>query len=313
MSAIQWRVIWPEDSGDFVPSAAPTLTKCFDEIERDKLFWDSKTAREYRITIRLWAEITGDPPIDALTADHITAFTRGLMARPGRGAPISPNTIRKHLRQLRAIINAADFPGVRMPKLQLPPARKTAREVWTSEAIQRIAEARPTIAPELTRPVPPRQWWRSLVVILYNTAWRIGTALAARWDWIDGNWITVPAEAIKGRRAARRWYLNRHAIAALASIKQDEDPRIFPWSGCVLTLQRNRRRMLRQIGLPDGPRCGFHRLRRSSLSAIAKINPLVAAITAGHASGDVLAQHYLSDEVIAEVLEKLPQPFGPTT
>ncbi|GAB4137760.1 MAG: hypothetical protein Kow0040_24590 [Thermogutta sp.] len=310
MSAIQWRVIWPEDSGGFVPSAAPTLTKCFDEIERDKLFWDSKTAREYRITIRLWAEITGDPPIDALTADHITAFTRGLMARPGRGAPISPNTIRKHLRQLRAIMNATDRPDVRMPKIAFPPARKTAREVWQNDDLRRIADARTTIEPALTRPVDPAAWWRALVILIYNTAWRIGTAMAARWDWIQGNWITVPAEAIKGRRASRRWYLNRHAIRAIETVKQNADPRIFPWSGCALTLQRHRRRILRGIGLSDGPRCGFHRLRRSSLSAIAKINPLVAAITAGHASGDVLAQHYLSDDVIAAVMERLPQPFA---
>ena len=143
---------------------------------------------------------------------------------------------------------------------------------------------------------------------MYNTAWRIGTALQVRWEWIDGNWITVPPEATKPKEIGRRYYLNQAVMAALDPIRRDSG-RIFPWNGAMLSLQRWRRRIAAKVGVPVDERFGFHCLRRTALSAIAAINPLVARIMAGHAIRDVLAEHYISDDVIRATLEQLPQPW----
>jgi len=97
-------------------------------------------------------------------------------------------------------------------------------------------------------------------------------------------------------------------MAALDPIRRNSG-RIFPWNGAMLSLQRWRRRIAAKAGIPVDDRFGFHCLRRTSLSAIAMINPLVARMVAGHAIHDVLAEHYISDDVIRATLEQLPQPW----
>lgn len=130
-----------------------------------------------------------------------------------------------------------------------------------------------------------------------------------RWEWLDGEWINVPPEAMKRREMGRRYYLNSPARRALDGIRQAAGP-IFPWSGAMVSLQRWRRRIATRVGLPTNELYGFHCLRRTALSAIAAINPLVARIVAGHAIHDILADHYISDQVITDTLEPLPQPWG---
>lgn len=309
------KVFWPDDAS----SASSTLTLGYlfeKEILPRRPFWDPRTRAEYVSTVHLWCQITGDPPVRQIDEKTIAGFCTKLMTRRGKnGQQLSKNTVRKHLRHLKAMLRILGPRTVRgigllreLPLIEMPRPIHRIVTTFTPQEMRSLASASEYFQTTLTHPVPARDWWHSLIVILFNTAWRIGTALSVRWEWINDSWIDVPAEAMKRRDCARRFYLNTASRKALDKIRCETGP-IFPWHGTVTTLQRWRRRLQRKIGLPEDALHGFHCLRRTALSTIALINPLVAKIVAGHAVQDVLATHYISETVIQTTLEQLVQPW----
>lgn len=296
-----------------------TLTALFEkEILPRRPFWDPRTLAEYNSTIHLWEEITGDPPVSQIDDRLITQFAAGLAARKGKaGRGLSRNTIRKHLRHLRAMLRLLGPRATRgigllaeLPVIEWPRPAMRPITTFTMNELRALRDAASDFQTPLTAPIPSDRWWIAMVTVLYNTSWRIGTALQLRWEWIQGNLAVIPAEAHKRGDAGRRYYLNTHARQALNSIhRKDSNGLVFPWNGAILSLQRWRRRIARKCGIPDDELHGFHCIRRTALSEIAKLNPLVARIMAGHAIHDVLAEHYISDDVIASTLEQLPQPW----
>lgn len=308
------RVFWPDGNGR---GQQPTLSEAFEqEILPRRPFWDARTVAEYRSTLNLWAKITGDPPLSEIDDRLISRFSAELLRRPGKraGAMLSRNTVRKHLRHLKAMLRQLGPRATRgigllseIPVIEAPRPAQRPVTTFSRAQLRSLVEGASFFQTPLTHPIPSGVWWRALIVVLYNTAWRIGTALSVRWEWVDGDWINVPPEAMKRREMGRRFYLNSAARRALGTIRQDSGP-IFPWAGAMLSLQRWRRRIAARVGLPTNELYGFHCLRRTTLSAIAAINPIVARIVAGHAIHDVLADHYTSDQVIVDTLERLPQP-----
>jgi integrase len=308
------KIFWPEGSRSPRPLS---LSEAFErEILPRRPFWDSKTLAEYFSTLNLWAQITRDPPITEIHEKVIAYFAAELLRRPGRrpGTTLSRNTVRKHLRHLKAILRVLG-PKARggigllreIPIIESPRAAQRPVTTFSRDQVRSLLEGAFFFQTPLTHPIASCAWWRALIIVLYNTAWRIGTALSVRWEWVDGDWINVPPEAMKRGDIGRRYYLNSPARRALGTIRQKTGP-IFPWAGAVMTLQRWRRRIAERTGLPTSELYGFHCVRRTALSAIAAINPLVARIVAGHAMHDVLADHYISDQVIVDTLERLPQP-----
>lgn len=306
-TAARLRIFRPDNDKE-------TLATAFWERLAHK--WDARTTAEYASTAKLWAQTTGDPPLDAITDETVGFFAEKLADRQGRRGNLSPNTIRKHLRQLRAILNELgpkrNGRGLgliqQIPYCPLPKPRRQPPVAWTPQQIAQLANAADFFQAD-TAPIPPAQFWKTLIRLIYNTAMRIGTALALQWDWIDDTgWIAIPAEAMKGKAVGRRFYLNSATRRDLDALPRD-DPHIFPWKHSTMTLQRCRRHVQKCAGLPEDDRHGFHAIRRASLSAIATLNPLIARIVAGHSQGDVLLEYYISPDVIAATLEQLKQPF----
>jgi len=309
------RVFWPDGNGR---GQQPTLSEAFErEILPRRPFWDARTVAEYTSTLNLWAKITGDPPLSEIDDRFISRFSAELLRRPGKraGAMLSRNTVRKHLRHLKAMLRQLGPRATRgigllseIPVIEAPRPAQRPVTTFSWDQLRGLLDGAKYFQTTLTHPIASADWWRTLVVVIYNTSWRIGTALKLRWEWLDGPWVNVPAEAVKRRETGRRYYLNATTGQALATIRRDSGP-IFPWAGAMISLQRWRRRIAAKVGLPTSDLYGFHCLRRTALSAIAVINPLVARIVAGHAIHDVLADHYISDQVIADTLERLPQPW----
>ena len=316
MTRARLRLFFPDDE-----MPGPTLSDLFDEILLSKQGdWDRRTEAEYRATLRVWSQIMGPIPVSEITEDAIAQFTRGLADRPGRRGTMATNTIRKHLRQLRCLLHEigprrngrglgylAEIPYIRMPAATRRPV-----VAFTMKQLTALSAAGSLFAPPpgTTGLIPPAQWWKTLLIILWNTAWRIKTAISLQWEWIgeDGR-VAVPANCLKGKRIGRRFYLNQAVRNAINALPGEHRGPVLPWRATSVTLDRWRRRLQRKAGIPTGLEYGFHAIRRASLSAIAMVNPLCARIVAGHAAGDVLLEHYLSDAVVAETLERLPQPF----
>lgn len=98
------KVFWPDGPRQPQPL---TLMEAFQkEILPRKSFWDGRTIAEYSCTLNLWAGLTGDPPLHTIDEKLIARFSAELLRRPGKraGETLSRNTIRKHLRHLKALL-----------------------------------------------------------------------------------------------------------------------------------------------------------------------------------------------------------------
>lgn len=318
MTRAHLRLVYPDDDST---GAGPTIAQLFEQILISKRTeWDPRTIAEYQATVNIWTDLMHDLPVCEITEGIIVTFSQRLAARPGRRGALSPNTVRKHLRHLRCLLHElgprrngrglgylAEIPYIRMPAATRRPVVAFTMKQLTALSAAGILFAPP---PGTTGLIQPAQWWKTLLIILWNTAWRIKTAISLQWEWIgEDGWVAVPANCLKGKRIGRRFYLNQAVRNAINALPGEHRGPVLPWRATSVTLDRWRRRLQRKAGIPTGLEYGFHAIRRASLSAIAMINPLCARIVAGHTAGDVLLEHYLSDGVIAETLERLPQPF----
>ncbi len=285
----------------------------------------SRTLKDYLTTLQRWRQLTGDPPIRKITERTLSKFLRLLAGlTESNGYPsMRNNTVRKHGVIIDRLIRytgprtrdnptGADLlekpPWIPLPRLEgVAPKRPLRLEeigAWLH------------VLPEEAQPLPkmcgadPVAWWRALILLAYNTGWRPQTLFDFRWDWLDGQRVTVPVAGIKGRRG-RIFWLNQSAMAAIEPLREYEGGLVLNWwnhkSGNT-ALRRHRERMQRVAGIPAMP---LYALRRSFATQLAAINPLAAQIAMGHEGLGMamMINHYLEPEaILAEALYRLPQP-----
>ena len=355
----------PEVQGGWAADSGPSLVEFFrDWIEPNVLQAAAAgTLVQYRESLRFWARHTGDPPLRQIDQATCTEFLAGIACHRGwRGGAISPNTIRKHCRGLQRCLDLAGPPtrenrlgqdlygqqesGVRgqgsglkakpIPFLQLPHRRRKAAEdqFTLDELAGWLSAAERAQQPQLPH-CSPCCWWQSLLLLLYNSGMRIGTALQLRWEWLKGDTLTIPAEAIKGHDD-RRIFLNHHARAAIerlcppslapgpsslrpltpsplaprpSPLAPARSPLIFPWPHSRRRLDRERIRMLKRAAInPIGH--GFHALRKSLLTHLMNQDSAIAQMVAGHASIVTTLESYTHPRLarMMEIMEHVPQP-----
>ncbi len=181
---------------------------------------------------------------------------------------VSPATVNKELRSLRAMIRKAvrwgylakapeiDFlkePG-KLP-VYVPPEHFTA--------IYRACDSARWPADE---PFTPAEWWQGLLIAAYMTGWRIGSLLALRWQHVDleaGTAISLAADN-KGKRD-QKIPLHPVVIEHLRKLKSFS-PLVFPWNharrGLYGEFQAIQRAAEMRLTGPK-PHYGFHDLRRA--------------------------------------------------
>jgi integrase len=203
----------------------------------------------------------------AAVADFASRRSQERGAKPG--SKVSPATVNKELRQLRAAFNKAhkwrflarpvDFDGVFLKE-----SKRIATYVPPDHFAALYAACDAARLPA-SQPYTPGDWWRGLLVAAYLTGWRIGSLLSLRradTDFEKGTALS-DADDNKGKRdqlVALHPVVVEH-LRALASF----DPRVLPWT-------YDRRRLFKEFHAiqdvagvrPEGrkSRYGFHDLRR---------------------------------------------------
>jgi integrase len=199
------------------------------------------------------------------------------------GECVSPATINKELRHLRAVFRKAaklghlktcpDIPFVKEPK-KLP--------CWVPpDHLAKMYQACDVVTRPTDLPYPVGDWWRGMLIFCYMTGWRIGSVLALRRDDVDLDKGTAVSchEDNKGARD-QLVSLPPLVIEHLRKVPSFE-PVFFPW-------QHGRRQLYDafeaiQVAAKVKPargnkgRYGFHDLRRA-----------FATLNAGRLSADVL-------------------------
>ncbi|MCC6127434.1 MAG: tyrosine-type recombinase/integrase [Pirellulales bacterium] len=291
---------------------------------------------QYRETLKLWAELTGDPPLESIRQGTASAFVQGLTYRIFRGKQIGPNTIRKHCTALQKMLDlagqrtrttriAAGLLSGELIYLERPPRqRKMVRDDFTLAEISSILNAC-HFAPQTTSlyRIPADVWWQTLYLFLMNTGMRIGSAMLADWEMFDPanpGWLDIPADCFKGRRQGGYFYVNTHARAALTRLREFVPKKLrgkslFPWSNWPKSqfwLQSCRRQILNASDIPPRRRFGFHGCRKFLGTWLAPQNGLLASIVLGHKGQNTTRESYVNPKVVEEFLEKVPQPIYST-
>ena len=163
---------------------------------------------------------------------------------------------------------------------------------------------------------PPRMpalaWWRAVWCLVYNTSMRTAELIAVEWKHLetdsDGTWFNLT----QTKTEVPRWcYLNRHALAALETLRACNSSLVLDWRNSKEELQRLRRAAFITAGLTRlwGNKIGFHGLRRACSNALTRSGGEgVAKWHLGHARDSTTSEFYMDRTVVIDHVDKLPQP-----
>jgi integrase len=172
----------------------------------------------------------------AITTETIDQFVAARRQEPGKkkGANVSPATVNKDLRHLKAALKKAKKWGylVNLPEFDFEREPERLPTFITEEHFADVLAAcdkarRPYDVPN----VSPADWWRALLVTAYMTGWRISDLLGLRRDDLDldGGFAVTPAEDNKGKRHDRV-KLHPVVVEHLKALAGGFDSHVFPWN-----------------------------------------------------------------------------------
>lgn len=277
----------------------------------------------YRIMVRRWAILTGDPAIDEINSAHMSRFrdcltkVRGLKAH----LPMTPTTIAGYLRRLQTLLDKAGPPGPRnrdaagiierVPWIKPPRQSPKFPRIVSPETFRLVYDG--CVAAELPRVngFKSAAWWRALLIVAKNTGLRRGTLLRMRMEHI--NWqsrkLVLPAELLKSSRP-HVMPLNQEAHEHLLAIRTSRE-KVFEWPHCWRYLHTYLHKIQTAAGIRKDDHFGLHDLRKTLASQLAKGSLAAAQFALGHAASDVTLRNYVdSQTVLVDALENLPQPFA---
>jgi integrase len=244
----------------------------FETVYRpEKLFGKSEnTVRLYRLSICAYEKTLGKrAELSDLTTTNLLRHMQARLDGLHRGK--SRGTANKDRAQILAIWRYAIYSGHKLDFPKVPELIEPERvpRAWLREDLDKLFAAIDKMPGELSG-VPTKLWWRALVMLALDTGERIGAVSPARWDWMDGQWIEVPAETRKGGRRDRRYWITPQTCGLLNRIKQyrADTIKIFPWPYSPGYLWIKYGDILKAARLPHGRQDKFHRLRKTFASVI---------------------------------------------
>ena len=304
--------------------AQPTLTTFFETYYRPNRLFDASAGalKNYRIAMKFWRLITGDPPLEEITIETLSLFRGAISKRRGRRPhlPASTSTVHSKLQLVQTVLDLAgpagrghrdaagilkSTPWLRPPKVIL----KTPREI-PADVLQQIHLATAGMDAPWFDGIKPPAWWRALLVTAYNTQLRRRTLFEMRMDEIDwpNHRIILPAERMKAGRPMIV-HLNATALKYLQDIRTNREL-IFPWPMNQRTFDRYFHRLQASIGLPKDEWFGLHTIRATSATVLAGFSPQASQLALGHTQLAVTVNHYIrSDGIVAAALDAMPQPW----
>ncbi len=142
-------------------------------------------------------------------------------------------------------------------------------------------------------------WWLSLVLSIHWTSSRIGSMMAVKTDDYDGEGMLVRKQ--KNRRP--QWHpLPESCREMIERTGPNGRAKMWPKPWCMRTLWHKFREIVEEVGLPapKGKRNLFHKLRRTTITYCAKVDPAIAQRTAGHKDYATTLRSYVDETVVRQ-------------
>jgi integrase len=315
------------------PNGETTLSRFFEEWYLPQRLFDAKpsTILVYRVTVKVWRLLTGDPPIGAITAETVARFRDARLKMRGLKPHLrlATNTVRSNLQTIQTLLDKLGPPGrgnrdglgilARVPWVLRPRREeKIPRTVPLDHLRDCLLAAIAMDWPRIPGVKPPA-WWRALLIIAWNTGLRRGSLFTMRWS--DVEWekhrLVLPAARMKSRRPMIV-HLNEHAMKALRSIRT-ERTFIFPMtpdeSPCSYRRYHEQIHKLEDAaGIKFKEHFGLKITRNTVATTLWETSPGAAQFALGHTSSDVTRKHYVDGgALVARALDAIPQPAFSST
>lgn len=189
----------------------------------------------------------------AVNTEDVDGFIAKRRVEPGKkkDSTVSPATVNKELRHLKAAFNVAFEWGylARMPKFRMEKVPKKLVRYIIPEHFAAVYKAADAARMPRDLPYSAADWWRGLFVFAYMTGWRISEILALRREDLDletGYAITL-YEDNKGDRDDKV-KLHPVVIDHLKKLGSFE-PTVFPWPHNRRTLDAELDRIQGEAGI----------------------------------------------------------------
>ena len=208
----------------------------------------------------------------------------------------------------RLLIAAPRRRGIRKLPEEVDPS-----EAWTAAHVG-LLMVEASKSRGMVGAVPAADWWLSLFLCIYWTSARISSMLAVPSTAMDATGILVRRQ--KNHRP--QWYPLPESCREVIDRTRPETRRLIwehPWH--PRTVWTKARTVIEAAGLPC-PRTGrqlFHRLRRTTITLCASVDPGVAQRTAGHADYATTLRHYVDPRLLScrTAVDVLPNPLSQST
>ncbi len=214
----------------------------------------------------------------AIGTSHIDRFVAARRAEKGKkkGAAVSPATINKDLRHLRAALAVAEEWGyiVAMPKFRMEKTPKKMPTYISGEHFARVYRTCDVAKFPAALPYSAAEWWRGLLVTAYMTGWRISELLALRRTDLDLD-AGIAITRAEDNKSKRDEPIKLHPVV-IAHLRKLVcfDRSVFPWNYNRTTLYNQFVAIQEKAGIRlhcDGKHThthhchvyGFHDLRRA--------------------------------------------------
>jgi integrase len=238
-----------------------TTTKLWSEFldEYERLvvvnYRSHETQRLAREALQRFTTIVNPKLVHAIDRRDLDEFVAKRLKMPGKktGDTLSPETIKKELRHIRAALNVAhEWNYLRtVPKMPRVAGHQTEKRFMTEEhfdAIMTACEVARKPDPRTHHDVNPVEWWRVLLTMMWLTGIRVGALLALRWEDVDleRGVVWSRARANKSKRDLR------HHVGRAVELLWDiaiADPRVFPWNHHHRTLWAEFARIQKTAGI----------------------------------------------------------------
>ncbi len=286
-----------------------------------------ETVKIYRDSLRLWILVTSDPPLAEVDVTLLARFKNCLAEMRGlkRGTAMSPNTIRKHLRNIQVLLDKAGPPGPKnrdalgfiagpVPWTKPPRSDNDDPRFIPLEIIGNVYQAAICMDEPRIEGIRPPDWWRALLVTAYCTQLRRRSLFELLWDEVDfskGLMVLSP----KRMKARRRHivHMNKAVVAHLKKILNPSKPRelVFPWPYTEGWFHRCFHRLQNEAGVPEKDHFGLHDLRRTAATILREGGPSAAQLALGHTAMSTTQNHYVnagSSGIVGRALDSMPLP-----
>jgi len=264
------------------------------------------------VVTRFSAHLGRDAMLADLTEQSVAAY---LMAYRRAWSPRSTNNQRQLLLCLwRAAYDHLLVPASPRARLiRRLPVEYDPPEAWTTEQVGQLIATASALKGSIAS-VPRSRWWVSLLLTMFWSGCRIGALLKSPAANYRGGLLLVRGQ--KNHRS-QLYILRPSCCAEIDATDPHLRPLLWPWPHCRRHLFAEMRRICEASGLPCEKKHGdlFHKLRRTTLSLCAAVDPAIAQRQGGHSDYRTTETFYIDPRIsrgrcAADVLSD-PLPAGP--